>query len=332
MNKLRFSPMSPNETVLLAVILFLLPMGVISGLLLRGGLRVSRRGSTPFCRACAYNLTGLTSVYCPECGLELTSGKVVLGEPHRSALRIGAGLVGLAVFAMGIFRCLQAVDWYVLQPTSWLITELENSDSSRAWREIDHRTRTESISVDNQTRLINLAIKQSASLYQPYSFPLLDRVSEWARDGKMPAQSRRTFFDQLFSVTMNIYPSKTSNDSQHCVVHYNYYPSILRATLSIGEFTIDGKNINAISITGNQSEPGKNFGSLEYKLLTQPPVGDQQLAIKCHVRVFAPGSMLNSEGRLLDEHDMTLSFPFELSALTPWHVKLSDEIQANHGK
>ncbi len=57
------------------------------------GVRPRRRGTTPHCRRCNYNLTGLDSDRCPECGTPLTPKTVVIGEGRRRPVRIVAGCV-----------------------------------------------------------------------------------------------------------------------------------------------------------------------------------------------------------------------------------------------
>ena len=47
------------------------------------GLRGRRVGSESRCGQCKYNLTGLTSAQCPECGATVSDNNVVLGTKRR---------------------------------------------------------------------------------------------------------------------------------------------------------------------------------------------------------------------------------------------------------
>ena len=58
-----------------------LPTLLLLGLwLLKTGLWPRRRGDTPYCRKCGYNLTALTSERCPECGSIVARAGTVRGE------------------------------------------------------------------------------------------------------------------------------------------------------------------------------------------------------------------------------------------------------------
>src|SRR5262245_21576586 len=78
---------------------------LLFGLLGVGGwlLLTARRraeGQEPHCLMCGYNLTGLDSERCPECGVELTADMRSCGPP--SEMRWGRFMVGL-VIVLGIF-------------------------------------------------------------------------------------------------------------------------------------------------------------------------------------------------------------------------------------
>jgi hypothetical protein len=76
----------PNSQMVLALIglavcVLVLAIFWISGIRrLRRDLRGRAAGDTPFCTQCGYNLTGLRSEICPECGLPLTAESVRRGE------------------------------------------------------------------------------------------------------------------------------------------------------------------------------------------------------------------------------------------------------------
>lgn len=76
-----------NVTFLLSALGGLLLVGL---LLVWKGLRPRRTGTTPYCRACGYNMTGATGGTCPECG---KSRGVVLGERRIRNRRLAAGLL-----------------------------------------------------------------------------------------------------------------------------------------------------------------------------------------------------------------------------------------------
>src|SRR5204863_7342609 len=108
----------------------LLP-GVILGacllgvLLLVKGTWPRRRGSMPVCRRCSYNLTGLSTPRCPECGSLLTLATVVLGERRRSPRRIVLGTACLSVGAF-IWYSSPRIDFYTRLPAFLILRELES--------------------------------------------------------------------------------------------------------------------------------------------------------------------------------------------------------------
>src|SRR5689334_6770271 len=111
--------MSPNQAVFVTILLLLFPMtGAV--FLIRAGLRPPRRGTTPHCRRCDYNVTGITTGRCPECGLNLTDRDILLGQADPSVLRIAGGILCFALSAAGVLRSLYALEWYSLRPTAWV--------------------------------------------------------------------------------------------------------------------------------------------------------------------------------------------------------------------
>jgi len=126
-------------TLALVVSVSLAALWVTGAWLLFTGLRPQRLGSTPFCRRCGYNLTGLSGSRCPECGADVTQpGAVLVGERVVRRGRVAVGLAALLLAmaggtAIGIGAA-RGVDWYKLKPTFLVLVDLNSGQSSRAWR------------------------------------------------------------------------------------------------------------------------------------------------------------------------------------------------------
>ena len=100
-----------------------------SALLLWSGLRGKRKGTTPYCRRCDYNLTALDRPICPECGADLRHRRaIVVGERHRRYGRLA--MVPFALFAASyiVVGPLEPVwsfwDWYACSSFASLTSDL----------------------------------------------------------------------------------------------------------------------------------------------------------------------------------------------------------------
>lgn len=71
------------STVPLLLVIACLGMLGAGILLLVAGLRYRYCGDEPHCANCSYNLTGVASEVCPECGMPETANAVVYGERYR---------------------------------------------------------------------------------------------------------------------------------------------------------------------------------------------------------------------------------------------------------
>ena len=100
--------------------------GAVGFLLAVLGLRGRRVGDTPHCRKCAYNLTGLTSERCPECGSVLSSGAIVQGVHQRRGLFVVGGVVLFLVcfWSLGTvaYQRARTVNVRAYYPFGWLLS------------------------------------------------------------------------------------------------------------------------------------------------------------------------------------------------------------------
>lgn len=132
-------------------------------ILLFKGLFPKRQGTTPFCRKCGYNLTGIdrdgeAGVRCPECGEDVRRSKsVLIGERHRRRGMAFSGAVcavfGLAPLVLATVAKARSIEWYQLKPTRRVMVDLRSfsrTTAERADLELGRRMRQGSLTDGQQ--------------------------------------------------------------------------------------------------------------------------------------------------------------------------------------
>jgi hypothetical protein len=171
--------------VLVAGIFFLL----IALLLIRLSWFPRRRGDTLHCKRCNYNLQGLTSDRCPECGQYLSPKNIIKGQRHRrpstAVFALLLLLVGITGIAAGLNERIRKTDWYTYKPTSWVFADLKSADQSlydRAWKEIQSRLQAKKISLLEQSQLYQSAVDALAKTSPGAKEELLQYLKENFKD------------------------------------------------------------------------------------------------------------------------------------------------------
>ncbi len=94
--------------------------------------------NTPFCRRCAYNLTGLGSARCPECGVTLTREMIRHGRRAAPRGRIRSGYIlsgiGVMLWVSGSLPAVQNFRLEQIKPTDTLLKEIESDVQATSWR------------------------------------------------------------------------------------------------------------------------------------------------------------------------------------------------------
>ncbi len=133
---------------------------------LRFGLWPARLGSDPHCAECNYNLTGLTSNRCPECGTFLAPDAVRRGRRHRRTplAVVGALSIITGVSVLGTFGYAASanVKWQQYYPTWWLLRELRPGSpetNRKAWFELNRRRIAGGLSASQQSQLADLCLE-----------------------------------------------------------------------------------------------------------------------------------------------------------------------------
>jgi hypothetical protein len=108
-------------------ILACLAVLLVGGVLIRRGRRRVRDGRDPHCIRCEYNLRGVMSWHCPECGGRLNPHTVAIGRGRR---RPGWAIAGALVILIGVSMIVWSArfqvrwfNWNSLKPVDLLLQE-----------------------------------------------------------------------------------------------------------------------------------------------------------------------------------------------------------------
>ncbi|MCP4251326.1 MAG: hypothetical protein GY778_30185 [bacterium] len=202
-----------------------LAISLLVGLvLLLRGLRGRRIGDAPYCRKCGYNLTGLESDRCPECGRERVGRNVVIGRRRRrrASLIIGVGLIlvsstGLCALTYVRIRKIDPYPWY----PKLVLVRLARFEDAQAVDELARRIGAGQLAANGVGSLIPVALDrqppESTSLIRTLWRDLLGAVEQ---GGGLTSKQRERFYRQLVTLTMEFRPRIRQDDS--LVVHLSY--------------------------------------------------------------------------------------------------------------
>src|SRR5215204_7748963 len=137
---------------------------MLGALLVKTGFWPRRRGDTPHCRGCGYELTGINNGTCPECGRPWTQSTVVKGKRLR---RHGLGSLGVVILilplAITLIHWISGFDHYRVWPEAWLFKQLDSRDEGSAQLALNELMRRRSalgLSEAAEVKLTDLAIKE----------------------------------------------------------------------------------------------------------------------------------------------------------------------------
>ncbi len=165
------------------------------------GLRGRREGQEPHCRKCAYDLTGLVSNRCPECGSYLTARSVIRGMPHRRwpLLVCGGVPVVLCAWLLGglAYAHVRMVNLYRYLPSGRLIADSE-AGQGRALYELRRRESENELNDDQVQELIQSA--RRALDHRPVPIHpdrWLEWLNRWDQQGLLDAEQQGWFREYL---------------------------------------------------------------------------------------------------------------------------------------
>ncbi len=161
--------MSPDQLHFLIIV-------VVAGLaglsLLAMGMWPGRRGDTLHCRSCNYNLTGITSQQCPECGGGLRSDTIVRGERHRKIPHALGGSVLLLLSLVGMVALAMRIDYIPFLPTRMLLRNVQavgTAAAVKSWDELLRRNSEGSLAAEARSLLVDISLQRMNTAPQIWS-------------------------------------------------------------------------------------------------------------------------------------------------------------------
>ena len=311
---------------------------VAAAVLVRRGIRGTRRGSAPHCRGCDYPLVGIDSQRCPECGADLQApGAVARGERVRrrslAGLGIAMALAGLLLALYAASPAVRSFDSYTVMPAGWLIDRLSDpskSASDHAWSVLKRRMQSRELSPKHRERLAELALRNQAA---GSGGELLDWLGDAVLHGKISDAQKDRFFQQAVKLDLRVRPKVVLGDP---------IPYELREQcrgpganqsweyeIEYGDMSLDG----TVVIRGGASGGRGGLVGLSTSRAWIPcdRTGRHTVATSARVRIFHGNGNANAgandgDAKLMHERTVTLSADTEvLSAAPADYVTLTDD-------
>jgi len=296
--------------------------------------RFRRRGDTPYCRECGYNLIGLTGERCPECGAVISPDMIIFGEGYR---RPGLMWVGGICLVIALFLCvggvsrLQRINWYQYYPTGWIMNDLRSSGRAivrKAWRELDLRHQKNTLTAAQQSRLIDICLEaQATDPACPSMQTFLEHLGQCYLNEQLSKQQERTFFQQMihqveYVVRPWVIAEKRIPSEIRCKTRrprftqcsYTTKPCI-QFKMSIDEIWLNEKRIYKRNHKSSMSWQGPG-ATMNRKLPPQPP-GHYQVRVIPNIEVlFGPSNDAKAR-KVMYAYQEPVSTSFDVLAEEP---------------
>ena len=232
--------------------------------LLVWGLRGRRVGDEPRCRRCRYELTGLVSPNCPECGTEVDWARVRRGMRRRRPVAIVVAVVFLLVAGTGATIFAKKVSWYVYCPTRGLIS-LAGFGDLDALKELESRWKTGSLSAAQTSSLAEACLRRQAltpkkkDLQQWKCVEVLEALDV---GGRLSEAQQERYYKQIIH-GVKLQTRKVARQGEHlpvrvCIPGHAPWAGLMYSYRD-GGFSINGNRMPRSDLYVDHA--GKHFGS-----------------------------------------------------------------------
>ena len=234
----------------------------LGAVLLLLGLLGRRVGDAPHCQRCGYNLTGLTSNRCPECGGGIELDAVTHGAHHRRRGFLASGVVLLLFAAMAWRTLIQRIvardGWYEACPLAWVLTGAEKGSRS-ALTELERRVRSGKLSLAEFRKIADAALEVQGRVSVPDDLTTWVTMLDRFDSGGLLAEPQQARYHQqvILPSAMEVRPKVRSGDTlpwRVSVIGRGPAIETLRVSLADGRFRIGGRDYDP-GLSGSISIP-----------------------------------------------------------------------------
>jgi predicted RNA-binding Zn-ribbon protein involved in translation (DUF1610 family) len=186
------------------------------------GRRGRRIDDHPVCVRCKFDLTGrpADSYKCPECGSNLhVRSAIEIGNRQR---REGLFYTGMAIALLGaiplmtlICLSMMSVDPIRLKPFWWLLRDAAEDTGyaqKQECNEIYFRVKNSKLSLDDDQKVVNVALKLQADLRKQWNPLWGDIIEAIQSQGKLSAADWKTYLAQDQPATFEVRPKVARGD------------------------------------------------------------------------------------------------------------------------
>jgi hypothetical protein len=308
--------------------LFLLVIGIA---LVAYGFRGRRVGTEPRCERCGYDLTGLQSEHCPECGVSAILANTVVGVHRKRPLPIAVGALVLGSLFFGATAIEWAGEtWRRVTPFSWLLSDARGG-SAAALSELSRRFRAEELSVGQVGALMDAGVSvQSAP--KPTDYGSLGHLASWLellhlayKNGVMNADQSAQFLSQLVAMSLTARSRVRAGQPLPCSVQgeivgprdllvYSYGTEV---QFFVGDRSVCNENRHVTWFgAGVRTGPPHVGHPFECDTTGLPP-GDYTLTLKFHQKVRFRPTYVPEQATGDFDGKVTLTAPFTIVADDP---------------
>jgi len=287
------------------------------------GLIGRQVGDEPRCRKCKYNLTGVESKECPECGRPWTPETAAKGLRFRHRRSLGFGttllLVGALLLTPAAQRKVGGVNWFVYVPTDWVITAAKRGSTDALSVLLKRHARSKLSPEQLQSMIESGLAVQSHPLLLTNAQGWMDFLGRLCDRRVLSKDQTQRFLEHMLTSTINVRRRIRLLDQLpfDCETVMRVPSSAVFAKVIIESLQVDGRPVTFLGSDRAEWLPVVGCGSEHARFGVAPTTfspGTHRLTFTIRTIVDAAAGNYNSTSDLDYDHRVPFSTEFEVTS------------------